>query len=83
MVNIRCHCEGCVFYPLDEDRCIAFPNGIPEGIWIGEDDHRKVHKSQNNKVTRINIDEINTIDEAYAKFGMKVQDKYKTDTGHE
>ena len=27
--------------------CKAFPNGIPEEIWLGEDDHKKPYKGDN------------------------------------
>jgi hypothetical protein len=35
-------CHGCRHYAwssLESDRCAAFPDGIPDAIWLGEHDH--------------------------------------------
>lgn len=40
----RLACLGCRHYEwgwLDDDRCAAFPDGVPREIWLGDADHSK------------------------------------------
>jgi hypothetical protein len=41
-VSSRLQCHGCrhfVWASLESDRCSAFPDGIPDAIWLGTHDH--------------------------------------------
>ncbi len=31
-------------------KCKAFPSGIPLAIWMGENDHTKIHPDQDNDI---------------------------------
>ena len=36
-------CRACVWFVTNK-RCLAFPDGIPDPIWMGENDHKKPYK---------------------------------------
>jgi len=41
-VSLRLQCHACRHFEwgvIDADRCAAFPDGIPDAIWLGEADH--------------------------------------------
>jgi hypothetical protein len=41
-VSLRLQCHGCrhfVWASLESDRCSAFPDGVPDAIWLGAHDH--------------------------------------------
>ncbi len=44
-------CSKCkhltVIGPYGERRCKAFPEGIPDGIWLSENGHREPHPGDN------------------------------------
>ena len=42
-------CLKCKHYDFDW-KCAAFPNGIPQEISVGENDHSKPLKNQKNKI---------------------------------
>jgi len=42
-------CYLCEHY-FDSNKCIAFPNGIPWDIVIGENEHTEVHPTQENGI---------------------------------
>lgn len=38
-------CTMCGYFESNR-RCPAFPNGIPDDIWDGENKHTEIHKKQ-------------------------------------
>jgi hypothetical protein len=43
-VTCRLQCHGCRHFEwgwIEDDRCNAYPDGIPDAIWVGEADHSK------------------------------------------
>jgi hypothetical protein len=43
-------CSLCVYFDdskISAQRCKAFPNGIPDEIWLGDDDHTKPYPGDN------------------------------------
>ena len=41
-MSLRLQCHGCrhfVWASLESDRCSAFPDGVPDAIWLGDHDH--------------------------------------------
>ena len=47
MTNLRCY--NC-FFNLHDLKCVAFPNGIPNEILTGNNDHSKPLKGQDNEI---------------------------------
>lgn len=41
---------NCKHFKYSEFNCIAFPDGIPDEILTGENDHSKPLPDQNNKI---------------------------------
>jgi hypothetical protein len=57
-VTFRLQCHRCRHFEwgwLDEDRCTAFPDGIPDAIWLGDHDHEKAYPGDGG-VRRLPID---------------------------
>lgn len=48
----ECICIECKHLDTDgtEVFCKAFPDGIPDDILDGNNDHKKIHKDQDNKI---------------------------------
>lgn len=36
--------------PINDKKCVAFPDGIPEEIWTGKISHKKKHPDQKNDI---------------------------------
>ena len=43
-------CIDCKNYNLDKGNCKAFPKGIPDEIYLGDNDHAKPLKEQTNNI---------------------------------
>lgn len=56
MQNFRCRL--CANY-LSDNECIAYPEGIPEEILKGENDHTTPLSEQMNNIVFVPIDELN------------------------
>ncbi len=57
-MTFRLQCHRCRHFEwgwLDEDRCSAFPDGIPDAIWLGDHDHEKSYPGDGG-VRRLPLD---------------------------
>ncbi len=51
MIYIQPICFECKHYFIDTGTCQAFPNGIPDEIYLGDNKHRKpLHDQQKDIV---------------------------------
>jgi hypothetical protein len=50
MIYVQPICLKCIHYFIETSTCKAFPNGIPDEIYLGENHHLKPLQGQQNDI---------------------------------
>ncbi len=50
MIYLQSICFDCIHYFIETGTCKTFPNGIPDEIYLGDNDHRKPLSAQQNDI---------------------------------
>ena len=50
MIYVQPICFKCIHYLFETGTCKAFPNGIPDEIYLGDNHHRKPLPDQQNDI---------------------------------